>query len=612
MEASGDRREGFGERGITAAVEARPAAVGTSSGSGRVGLARPARNLVRFLYTSNPFYILSADLVFVGLRMSFGAGGPAAQSWALALSLAGYTLLLATTACVLIRVGRLWDDLRSLLILVVMMFLAIAMSCDDTMAASSSKGTLGYLGGLLFAVVVTEAVLHTIRLRLPGWYRLSYYAIMALIFLYPVAISPLLGDPDNPTLQWALFGFSPLAGLAVATLVPAARRGRAYLEKNGSPWRWPMYPWALFIVLVGGLSVRCSSLCVSFHYVGGSHTIFGPYFLVPIGLAVSLVWLEIGLASGRRRIMTVASALPLGLAFLAMTGHRGDLVYRTFLEMFIQTLGGSPAYVALLAATLFQAYAIARRVPRAWDLMAVGLASLAVVDPRSIDLAWLVAPRALPMCGAGLVLSFAAWRNRDSRRAVLAAGCLVSAITRGVGELWPTIELWPIGLHLAIGSLLVLGALFDDGLGLLARRSGALALLLLGLDAATGHPRIWPTMAPGLIAVYPLLIAVSAWSYSFLIMDRLYLGSAAINLAAWLAHSGWGAYDHLRKIVVGLDQIVWGMIFFLIAMGISMRKAGIWPGAAPRWFAWLVGRWWQPGWGSVPPSPAAGKETAEA
>src|SRR5262245_4078141 len=144
MEASGDPREGFGEHG-SAARGFRPAEAGrgeAAHGSCGVGLARPARSLVRFLYTSNPFYLLSADLVFVGLRLSFGTSGPAAQTWALAMSLAAYTLLLATTACVLIRVGQLWDDLRSLLLLVVMMFLAIAISCDDTMAANPSRGTL--------------------------------------------------------------------------------------------------------------------------------------------------------------------------------------------------------------------------------------------------------------------------------------------------------------------------------------------------------------------------------------------------------------------------------------------------------------------------------------
>jgi hypothetical protein len=614
MDASGDPREENVDRGSDAS-EASPSTGERRRiprGSGGVALARPAKGLVRFLYTSNPFYILSADLVFVGLRMSFGPGGPAAHSWALTMSLAGYTLLLATTACVLIRVGRLWDDLRSLLVLVVMMFLAIAMSGDDTMAANSSKGALGYLGGFLFAAMVTEGVLHTIRLRLPGWYRLAYYAMLALIFLYPVAISPLLGNPENPALQWALFGFSPMAALAITMLVPAARRGRAYLEKNGSPWRWPMYPWALFFVLVGGLCVRCMALCVSFHYVEGSRTIFGPYFLVPIGLAVCLVWLEIGIVSGRRGIMTAASALPMGLVFLAMIGQGDNPVYRDFLGMFIRTLGGSPAYLTLLAATVFLAYAASRRVPRAWEFMAVALAGLAVVGPRTIDLDGLVSPRALPMAGAGLVLAAIAWRHRDSRRAALAAVFLVAAITRGIGDLRTDAELWPIALHLGVASLLVLGALFDDGVGRLVRRSGALALLVLGLDASTGHPSIWPSMPIGLIAWYPLLIAASAWSFSFLVHDRIYLGSGAITLAGWLVHSGGGTYAQLRKVVVGLDQIVWGMFFFLIAMTISLRKAGIWPRTMPKRLAWLVGHWWRAGWESAPPSPTVRQEAAEA
>ena len=105
-------------------------------------LMQPARGFVRFLYSSNPFYILSADLVFVGLRISFGSDGPASRTWGLWFSLAGYTLLLATTACFLIRKGRLWDDLRSLLLLIVMMFVAMATSGDDTMAAAPQRAPL--------------------------------------------------------------------------------------------------------------------------------------------------------------------------------------------------------------------------------------------------------------------------------------------------------------------------------------------------------------------------------------------------------------------------------------------------------------------------------------
>jgi hypothetical protein len=579
---SDDSRDWAVEQG--SAAEPLPSAGRSDGTQGKpyVGLARPARGFVRFLYSSNPFYILSADLVFVGLRMSFGAGAPASRSWALLVGLAGYTLLMATTACFLIRVGKLWDDLRSLLILVVMMFMAMALCGDETMAADPRRGVVSCAGGFLFAVVVTEAVLRTIRLRLPGWYRAAYYLILGLVFLYPIALSPFLNEPEGPRLQWGLFGFSVLAGLVLTTLVPAARAGAALVAGNGSPWRWPLYPWSLFVVMAFGLGVRCYSLCVSFHYVGGSHTIFGPYFLVPIGLAVSLIWLEIGIASRRRPVMVAAAAVPLLLAGLAMTGHRYEAVYMHFLDMFMGTLGGSPAFLTLVAAILFLAYAAARRVPLAWELIAVGLTALAVVGPKTITPFDTVSPRSLPLLAAGLVLGSVAARRRSSGRAVLAVGLLVAGMTRGQAELWPHTNLVPLAVHISIVAMLVVSVAFDDWLADLARVSGAFSVLVLGVGSAFDSP--WTEVAiPGVLSsCYPLLAVVLTWTFGFLMRDRMYLAIAAIDLAAWLMHSGSEFYQQLRRVVVGLDQITFGMVFFLIALAISLRKAGIGLGFAAK------------------------------
>ena len=87
MNASGEPRHGGGDSGNVDryGLDGGRGSAGGAPRPGGVGLARPARGLVRVLYTSNPFYMLSADLVFVGLRMSFGPGGPAAESWALAV-----------------------------------------------------------------------------------------------------------------------------------------------------------------------------------------------------------------------------------------------------------------------------------------------------------------------------------------------------------------------------------------------------------------------------------------------------------------------------------------------------------------------------------------------
>ncbi|MHB1555942.1 MAG: hypothetical protein ACYC61_00545 [Isosphaeraceae bacterium] len=543
---------------------------------------------MRLLYTSNPFYILSADLVFAGLRMSFGRGGPGAGSWALAGSLAGYTLLLATTACLLIRLGRLWDDLRTLLLVIVIMFLAIAMSGDDFLAADHARGALGSAVGLAFATSVSEVVLRAIRLRLPGWYRGAYHAMLALVFLYPVAMVPLLGDPDNPALQWALFGFGPAAALAVVLLVPAARGGSAALDKNGSPWRWPLYPWSLFVVLAGALCVRAWSLCVSFHYVEGSRSIFGPYFLVPIGLAAALVWLEIGLASRAPRASASACVLPLALVLLAAFGHRDEPVYAGFLARFMETFGGSPVYLSALAAVAFLAYAGFRGVRAGVELLPAGLIVLALVGPRTIAFDNLTWPRAVPMLAAAIVLGGIAWRRGDSRRAILAVGCLAIVGLRASSDLGAGPMAWPIAAHLGIAGLMTVGVLFDDPAARLARNSAAVALGLLGLFASDDGKGMWRSMPAGLMSWYAPVIAVAAASFGLLVRDRWYLAAAGAGLAGWIARSGSHGYARLREAIVGLDFVVFGLLFFAMAAAISLRKAGLWPRGGSRGYNPLV------------------------
>src|SRR6476646_5498826 len=126
------------------------------SGSARPLFAGSSRGLVRWVCTQNPFYVLSALLVCVGLWVSFGSQVHAAQSWALLSGMAAYALLLAVTACLLVRFVGVWDDVRTVLLLVVLMFLATSVTLDEVIARDPTRGIAGYLCGLLFAVAVSE------------------------------------------------------------------------------------------------------------------------------------------------------------------------------------------------------------------------------------------------------------------------------------------------------------------------------------------------------------------------------------------------------------------------------------------------------------------------
>ena len=75
------------------------------------------------------------------------------------VGMAGYTLLLAVPACLLVRFGGVWEDVRTVLLLVVLMFLATSVTFDETLARNPELGVACYLGGLLFAVAVSEGML---------------------------------------------------------------------------------------------------------------------------------------------------------------------------------------------------------------------------------------------------------------------------------------------------------------------------------------------------------------------------------------------------------------------------------------------------------------------
>jgi hypothetical protein len=494
--------------------------------------------------------------------------------------MAGYTLLLAVTACLLVRFVGVWDDVRTVLLLVVLMFLATSVTFDEVLARTPARGVACYLAGFGFAVAVSEGMLRGIRLVLPPLFRAPYHLFLALFFLYPVAITPMLDRPGSEAMCWALFGFPAAGGLVFLTLLPAVRRGRAYVRDNGSPWRWAWYPWSLFGVLALGVAGRSAFLCWSMHHLPQGEAepyIFGPYFLVPFGLALGVVLLEIGRVERHRGVLRVAMAVPAVLLVLAMAGHRPEPVYQWFLGRFMDRLGATPLYLTLLASAGFYLYASLRGVPMAFDAMTAALGALAFVAPWTLDGRGLVAPRALPILAVGVAQLVPGLLRRRSWRCLIGAGCLAAS---SMIAMRPTSQ-GPVAFHLALAALLVVGAAFDDGFGRALRTAGAALGLLAALAVLTGLISPAAAVPSWAIEAYPPAMALVIAGYGLALGHRASLASAGLLLAAWLAVLSWRGYCALRLVAPGLDYIAVGMVLFSLAVLTSMAKGGVlpWPTA---------------------------------
>ena len=147
----------------------------------------------RFVYSKNPLYVVSALLVLWGLWISFDTSAPWFTSGALMIGLAFYTLLLAGTAVLLIRAGQVWEDVRTLLLLVVLMLLAISVSFDAFPVTSAVAGCVYSIVGLIVAAAVSELLLYFARLAAAGGLPRAVSSGIGAVFLVPARADALLG-----------------------------------------------------------------------------------------------------------------------------------------------------------------------------------------------------------------------------------------------------------------------------------------------------------------------------------------------------------------------------------------------------------------------------------
>src|SRR5262249_3814132 len=174
-------------------------------------------SIARFLYTHNPFYLIGTLLVLYGAQQSLGQEPTLATSKLLMELLAGYTIALAAAAVLIIRWGQVWDDARTILLVIVLMFFMLSTSMDFHFLFTLEEpwpGTWLLAAGWAFSIAISELLLIGLGIRLGVSYRLAYHLILVLLFGYPMLLGWMNYYSHYGALPWALLGF-PAAGAGV-------------------------------------------------------------------------------------------------------------------------------------------------------------------------------------------------------------------------------------------------------------------------------------------------------------------------------------------------------------------------------------------------------------
>jgi hypothetical protein len=558
--------------------------------------ARPP--VLTWLYNNNPFYALSAVLMLFAVRSAYGELRIGyINCWIMMGVLAVYTAVLATIAVLIVRRGKVWEDARSILLLLLVLFLAVSVSADDLFVKSESPAgsALLLLCGYVFSALVTEIVLRGAQIRLGTAYRLPLHSLLALFYVAPWWCSRHLPPGSLTTLQWSVFLFPVAAAALLLTLLPAIRRGPSYVYNNGTPWTWPLFPWTAFGMIIAAVALRTFALCMTFGPEGpiwnygpnggrsiSFDTMWGPYFLVPPALAVLTLLLEAGLVTKNERLVRrVLFATPL-LLLLAIPVSNGP-VFRGFLATFTATLG-SPIWLAAWLQLAFFVWARCRRVSGSGNAALATLTLLSLIGPHTLSLRTLTNPQPLPLLAVGLVLSVAAVRERSSWLGTLSAMVLTFAVWLVLPETALPGFRVTVCYHLLWATVIVLGLACHDRFASALRLIGALQMPIASLiamlaPAAARVPFEW-RMAYVLLLTIACITIARTWRsrwYLYAFTAQLAIGGYGVTVLGFR-----GGVSLLGR--AAMTSFAWSLAALLIGVLISAHKADWLPARLfPRW-----------------------------
>ncbi len=333
----------------------------------------------QFLYTQNPFYLISCGFVMCGLHVvASRVGDQYSRANFLTTSLAMYVMLMALTAIAVIRFAKVWDDARSILLIVMIGQVAYSIAVDELCLNDPQQAAVFLLTGAAGTFLITELVLLCCRIRFAFGYRCAYYAMLGVFYAAPILASH-FRSAHSEVANWSAILFSIAAGGSVLLLIPAVHRGGDMSKNNGTPWNWPLFPLSAFVVMLVLAGFRSHAIWMAFGSLRGEVT-FQPLLLLPLILAVGTLALEDAISREKHtRVAMIIKGMPV-LAVCGISGLDSSSILdpNDSFNAGLRAWGGSTMTIALGMIVLMYAYAVARRVDGAIVGLSTGLFAMAV------------------------------------------------------------------------------------------------------------------------------------------------------------------------------------------------------------------------------------------
>lgn len=257
-------------------------------------------SIFRWMSTHNPFYLISALLVLWGIRQSVLPEQPIDHVLTLWSITVLYILLLAIVTVLVIRLLQVWDDARTLLLLVPILSTTLSMLFDEFLIHSTHIGCLLLGVSYLLTITLFEFVLRASGIRLTVAIKGVFYLLLSTLYLYPPVMLWLSRQAGGGA--WAVQGlslFAPILSAEFLLLVFTISGCQKSLAQSGTPYPFPLFPYSLFALYWVLAMIRLYLLALAFG-PGWNFVLLVPANFTPFVLVAGIIVLELSRATRSR------------------------------------------------------------------------------------------------------------------------------------------------------------------------------------------------------------------------------------------------------------------------------------------------------------------------
>ena len=536
---------------------------------------------LRFLVNHNPFYLISTLLLLYGLQIATDSGA-SIHEHKLAVILCGVIVLMAATAIAIVKFGGVWDDARTILLSIMLLLVGVTIGCDTEVMVDRGSAAKILIGVLAFGILVWEVLLWSLKIKLPVSFRVPVYLMHALFFLWGLIFvtngTPNLLGTLSPS--WRLYMFGWAFAVAMLMCLPIIWRGRNVFRNNGTPWKWPLFPWSILVVLVVAACVRMFMLSLQFIPAFGWRNSLAGHFFMPIFFAAYVLVVEMT-ASFFPRIKHAYLLGAIPVLMLALPWRASEMS-TLFLGEVSSTIG-NPLWLALMMIVTFGVALWIRGHREVEFGTQLFLLGAVFVWPNRPEIS-AVPVSAIPLIVLAVFHAVRAWRIVSSARWVLALAFATIAVWVLLpAENYGNRFAWAVSAHVVWFGFLLIGILHRD------RFAARLRVASLGMTCAMAAVSLvgafagyWPGWDAVLYVVILQLSLLTCWQWN---AGQLFGRVAILLSAGWLGgvaelpgRMSWAWLEGRAGML-----LLFAGLCFLLGLMISFSKAG--------WLDWLRREW---------------------